>query len=155
MADLVSVVRSLHILFAILWAGGSLYHGLIAMGSFFNGDADARRRWWARGKFGPYLGITSALTLVFGLWAYFAVGGPDAYSSGGNMVLSIGMLAGFVGVLVGWGGHMPTMIGLAKAVDAGDLDAIERLEHKEHLLDKISLWAVLIALVTMTTFRLF
>ncbi|MGB0653003.1 MAG: hypothetical protein ACPGQL_07360 [Thermoplasmatota archaeon] len=154
MAELVQITKALHLLFAALWGGGSIYHGTILMGSFMSRHAAPRRDWWVESKVGPYFGLTSLLTLVFGLWTYVLVG-ADGYSSGENAVLGIGMLAGTVGVVVGYAGHLPTMVGLAKAVAVGDEARIAKLEHREHVLDLVSLVAVAVAIVTMSTFRLF
>lgn len=154
MVEMVSIIRSLHLLFAALWGGGSLYHGTIVMSGFMKNNPDARRGWWIQSKFGPYFGLTSLLTLIFGLWTYF-LQGADSYSSGSNAVLGIGMLAGFLGVVVGYAGHLPTAVKLAKAAEAGDETTLARLEAREHKLDHASLILVGVAVITMSTFRLF
>lgn len=154
MAELVTVVRGLHLLFALLWGGASVYHGTVVMGGFMHRQKEARRHWWTQGKFGPFLGMTSLLTVVFGLWTYLAVG-PENYAGGEEAVLMVGMAAGIVGTVVGWGGHMPAAVGMARAVKAGDDATLARLEERDRVLDKVSLVVVLIAVLSMVTFRMF
>ncbi len=154
MADALTVVRSLHILFAVLWGGASLFWGTVAR-KLGEKDASVPRAFIARSAVGPFLGITSLLTMVFGLATYFVMG-PSNYAGMQNIVLSIGMFAGIVGVVVGWGGHLPNMVAMAKLInDGGDESEIERRMVREHMLDNISFVAVVVALVTMSTFRMF
>lgn len=153
MADSYTTMRALHILFAVLWGGASLFWGTV-VNKLGKQDDAVVRSFTLNAMHGPFLGLTSLLTMVFGLGAFFSA--PDgAYVDTQQTILIIGMVAGSIGVVVGWGGHMPAMVGMKKALQAGDEAAYSRLLAREHLLDKISLVVVLVALVTMSTFRLF
>lgn len=153
MVELVTVIRSLHILFAVLWAGGGLFWSTV-LEQFMNRSPEAKRSWMLTGMYGPYLGVTSLLTVVFGVWVYI-LRGADAYSSAGNAVLGIGMLAGLIGMLVGWLGHLPISFKMAKADAAGDQAAWDRLDTRDVMLTKVSLATVGIALLSMVMFRWF
>ncbi|MGB1697265.1 MAG: hypothetical protein ACPHK8_02570 [Thermoplasmatota archaeon] len=153
MADSFATMRGLHILFAVLWAGASLFWGTV-VNKLGQKDPAVIRSFTLNAFHGPFLGLTSLLALVFGMGAFFSA--PDgSYAGTQQTILVIGMVAGSIGVLVGWGGHLPTMIGMKKALEVGDEAVYAAGLRREHLLDKISLVVVVLAIVTMSTFRLF
>lgn len=153
MADSFTIMRALHIVFAILWGGASLFWGTVV--NKLGKQDDAVVRSFALNAFhGPFLGLTSLLTMIFGLGAFFSA--PDgSYVGTQQTILIIGMIAGSLGVIVGWGGHMPAMVGMKKALQAGDEATYSSLLAREHMLDKISFVVVLVAVLSMSTFRLF
>lgn len=146
-------MRALHLLFAVLWAGASLFWGTV-VNKLGQKDAAVTRSFTLNASHGPFLGLTSLLTMVFGLGAFFSA--PDGrYVGTEQTILVIGMIAGSLGVIVGWGGHMPTMVRMKKALLADDEETYARLLAREHFLDKLSMITVVVALLTMSTFRLF
>lgn len=163
MADTASVLRFLHIAFAILWAGGGVYRSVVVGGVERDPGAGARFRdiFYARGLHGPFMGITALGTIAFGLATYFTVG-VDAYGGGlSQRILEVGMATALAAFLVGLLGHVPSekaIKPLAEARLAGephDEAAYDALVRKEAKLGHWSAALVGIALLTMTTFRLF
>lgn len=146
------IARGLHMLFAILWVGGGIFVNVIPDAALKH-NLEARQTFWAKTMHGPYLGVTSLLTLLFGLLTYFALPfEPSEQSTGYFMALNIGMLGGIVGVLVGFLGHLPNMNKLVKAIENGD-DTTALFE-KEDRLAKISFVVTAIALVAMTSLHM-
>ncbi len=159
MAEVFDIMRTLHIVFAVLWAGAVIFWGTV-LARDRSGSTAMRHHIWKQSLYGPFLGFTSLLTVAFGLATFFtADGGYDAYTSTygtGATVLMIGMTAGIAATIIGWGGHMPLGMKMQKAVKAGaSNEEIAVLEAKDHRLDRISLILVVIALLSMATFRLF
>ncbi|MGB1586035.1 MAG: hypothetical protein ACPHID_03185 [Thermoplasmatota archaeon] len=145
--------RLLHIFFAILWAGGGLFWAFVAK-PLTRLDPDVYRSFYARSIMGPYLGMTALLTVVFGFVTFFTF--PGSYEGAQNAILGVGMLAGIVGLLIGWIGHMPNAIKLSKLLnDDGDEDLIALRFRREDRLHHASAGAIAVALVSMLLFRLF
>lgn len=152
MVEAVTVIRSLHILFAILWAGGGIHYARVTWPALRATSLEAP--FIGASKHGPFMGLTSLGTVGFGLATYMMVG-PDSYSSAGNAILGVGMLAAVVALINGFAGHLPTEIKIRHAVDDGDEDELDRLLGKEHVLGLISLGTVAVAILSMVTFRWF
>lgn len=147
------VVRSLHILSAVLWGGGGLLWAFVLQ-RLTRLEPDVYRAVYARSFFGPYMGLTSLLTVVFGLITFVTF--PGSYEGAQNAVLGVGMLAGVVGMLIGWIGHMPNAIKLSKLLNEdGDEDVIARRFRREDRLHHASAGAIAVALLSMILFRLF
>lgn len=154
MADALQWFRTLHVLFAILWAGGGTFLQLVIK-RIGREEGDLERTLWARGWHGPYLGVTSLATVVFGFLA-FGSGDYDSDTLGsGFMVFNLGMAAGIAALLVGFLGHFPTDRGLQRLVQAGASDEeLAPLRRRDHRLDTTSTILVSIALLAMVSFRL-
>lgn len=163
MAEAAEILRFLHIVFAILWAGGGVYREAIVGQVMKKGVEGARFRdtFYARGFHGPYMGITAIGTIAFGLATYFVVG-VDAYGGGlSQRVLEAGMGFALIAFFIGLLGHVPSekkIKPLAEARLAGepyDEAAYEALMAKELRLNHWSAITVGLAILAMTTFRLF
>lgn len=150
--EAITVVRSVHILFAVLWAGASMHFAFVSKKPME--DQGIHLHFLADSKHGPYMGMTALGTVGFGI-ATWSMAGGDAYSSTQNMILGMGALAAVVGLLVGFGGHLPNSIRAKKAIAAGDVDACSAISAREVLLDRISMGAVGFALLAMIVFRWF
>lgn len=147
------VVRSLHILSAVMWAGGGLLWAFV-IHKIAREDEGVYRAFYARSFFGPYMGLTSLLTVAFGFITFFTF--PGSYDGAENAILGVGMLAGVVGFVIGWAGHMPNAIKLSKLLnEGGDEDIIQRRFRKENRLHHASAGAIAVALLSMILFRLF
>lgn len=145
------VSRSLHILFAVLWAGGALFYQFHLTRRF--SDEQFARAFWNGAMHGPYFGATSLGTVVFGLTTFFA-GTYDVETYGfGFHVLGIGIAMGTIGMLIGFLGHLPVALKVDKALKTGE--PLGPLMAKDHRLNIASLVTVGIAFLAMVTFRLF
>jgi hypothetical protein len=152
MVEAVTIVRSLHILFAVLWAGGAFHFQKISKVSM-EGQG-ALLEFLGNSKHGPYTGITALGTFAFGTATWAMVGG-DAYSTAGNVVLGFGALGATVGMLVGFFGHLPVSIRIKGALAQGDDESLERLARRETLLARFSISGIGLGLLAMITFRWF
>lgn len=159
MAEPFSVIRALHILFAILWAGAAVYRARVVEASLDRqGFRDA---FFARGAHGPFMGVASLGTIAFG-GAIFAFGeySMDALGTGPFVVLMTSVTAATVAFLVGVAGHLPTDIRikpLAQATLGGDLEdeaAYGALQRREAVLGRVSMALIGIAMLGMVGFRL-
>lgn len=150
MVETTTVLRSLHILFAVVWAGAGFHYSLVTRAHLRG--SPARFDFLANSKHGPFMGMVSLGTVVFGLATYFSIG-ADAYSSGQNAVLGVGMLAGIVAAANGFVGHLPHAKRTAAALDSGE--GLEALGRQDDLLDRISAISIVVALLAMVLFRWF
>lgn len=150
MVEAVAIVRSLHILFAILWAGGGIHYARVTWPALR--ATSMQGSFVAASRHGPFMGLTSLGTVSFGLAVFFMVG-PANYSSTESAILGVGMLAGIIGAVNGFAGHLPAEIKLKAAMaDGADLGPFLA---REDLLGRISMAAIGIALLAMITFRWF
>lgn len=152
MVEAVTVVRSLHIFAAILWAGASMHFAFVSKKAM--ADQGILIHFLADSKHGPFMGMTALATVAFGTGTWAMMGG-ESYTSTQNMVLGMGALAATVGLLAGFGGHLPNSIRAKKAIAAGDVDALKGITRREEFLDRISMSAVGFALLAMVLFRWF
>jgi len=163
----VEVFRSLHILFAVLWAGAGIFKGvLLPAAAARSGDAGARMRqaYLASGVNGPFMGIAALGTIGFGAAAY-GTGGFFERDAGSlaAMRLNLGVLAGLAAFLHGLAGHMPlekkaaplAARALAGNLDGADTTLLAGYERRLARADKVSLALIAVALVTMTSYAWF
>lgn len=153
MVETIVVIRSLHILFAVLWAGAGVYFFMVAQ-KHLQQEEEEILSFIATSKHGPYMGATALGTVGFGL-ATWLINGGEAYTTAGNAILGIGALGAIIGMLVGFFGHMPNSVHAKKALDSQDHAALPAIGRREALLGKTSAVSISIALVAMITFRWF
>jgi hypothetical protein len=156
-----ALLRGLHILAGVLWAGGGIYFMVVARR--MHGDPAVRDRFHATGAHGPYMGLTSIATFGFGL-AVLLQGTYDREALGGGFFLFHGALGlASLALVLGLAGHMPLDIrlkGLAQRKLAGQLDAAgtadyERLDARSDRLAHVSAGLIGLALLGMVLFRAF
>lgn len=111
--ELYSIVRALHVLFAVLWVGGGLFQiavigpALMAAGPKGGGFIVALMR---RGGMGRYFAISGLLTILFGGWYYgghvrMAGGAFDVAS--GYIYITLGSFVALLAFLHGAFASMP------------------------------------------------
>lgn len=164
MADGFLLLRSLHLLFGVLWAGGAVYRGVVVERAS-RVDAGFKDRFFARSLHGPYMGATALGTVGFGVATLLqGIGAYRADSLGGGMFLFHGALGlAMLALVLGLAGHLPTDIRLKPLAQArleGGLDAAgeaayARLERREGLLGRASFVLIVGALLGMVFFRAF
>ncbi len=152
MVEATTIVRSLHIFSAILWAGGALYFQAIAKNAMKS--KGVLMEFLANSKHGPFMGVTALATVAFGIGTWTMMG-PESYTSTANMILGMGALGATIGLLVGFGGHLPNGLRAKAAIASNDDEAVGTIARRELLLDRISMAAVGLALLSMVTFRWF
>lgn len=156
--ELVTYVSALHVISAVVWAGGAF-----VMAWFVS---PAARK--AGPSAGPFMGAlasgamsramtyASAATVVIGLvlWAQVVEGAPTGTS---GLLLSIGAVAGFVALGIGHGLQGPTARKLAKlqmgldgAPTSEEGAAMTDLSLKLGRYGTWLMWALLVSLATMT-----
>lgn len=156
-------MRSLHILFALLWAGGGLYRGMVVE-RVARADDGFRDRFFASSIHGPYMGVTALLAIVFGsIRLGMGSGDPGEYDMdalGGGFFLFHGALGlAVLAFVVGLAGHMPTDLRL-KRIAAARLGGLEhddvvfhRLLRREVVLTRVSGLLISLAVLGMVFFR--
>jgi uncharacterized membrane protein len=152
------VVRLIHIVAAALWVGSGFFATmiltptLVKLGTEGSGVA---RTLGQSSAFRMIFPVSGGLTVLAGLLLYFRPGESAIFSSTGWLVLSIGALAGVLGVLHG-GAMLARMVrdfvmklasGSASSAELSDLGA-NLLQHS-----RISLALLIIAVVGMSLAR--
>ncbi len=153
MATSYEIYRALHIAFAAFWVGGGIFWFMV-MHPVMRRDDGVAKAVMARAVHGPFFGLTTLFTVVFGLLTFIQLGAP-AFSGAAGMVFNIGMGLGILGFLVGWGGHFPAGIKAKKAVQAGDDVAFGAAFRRDVMLGRVSAGLVTGALLAMTMYRFF
>lgn len=157
MADAWQIVRALHILFAIAWAGAGIYRARVVE-RLLEGEVAAR--FYAKGAHGPFMGIAALGTVLFG-GAILGLGdySLDAMGTASFVVLNTAMTAATGALLVGLLAHLPNdrhLKRLAGAHLAGEGDEAEyaRHRHRDRVLGRVSMALIGIAMLGMVGFRL-
>lgn len=163
MVEPLQVLRSLHILFAVAWFGGSVYaFSVILAAGRRDPSGPLLASFYASGRHGPFMGLAATGTVLFG-GAAMGMGeyGSDALGgTGGPMVLGLSMTLALAAYGVGLLGHVPTerkLRPLARMhLEGGDPGArYGVLVARDHRLAHISLTLLGLALLGMLTFRFF
>ncbi len=164
MVEVLQVIRALHVLFAIAWMGGAAYafSVILSAGRRDRHGGSLLASFYATGRHGPFMGVTSTGTILFG-GAVMGMGeyGSDALGGmGGPMVLGLSMTFALGAYIVGLAGHVPTEKRLrrhARTVLGGDEPGPEygRLLGRNHVLAHVSLGLLGLSLLGMLTFRFF
>jgi uncharacterized membrane protein len=168
MLTLLLVLRVIHILGGVFWAGSSfLMTGFIEPTVRAAGD-DGRRfmqRFNATSRFSTLIAAAAGLTVLAGLWLMWIVsGGSEAFfQTGRGLGLTIGMLAGIIAFILGFvmqnrplrlmaaiGGVVAAAGGPPSAAQTAEM---ERLMGTVRLGGRLVAGLMLIAVVTMATAR--
>ncbi len=157
--EAIQSLRAVHLLFAILWAGGAVYRSHVVERVL--ADDDAAARFFATAPHGPFMGMTSVGTIVFG-GALMGLN-SEAYSleaiGRGAWILGAGMGFAVMAFAIGVFGHIPTdrrLRPLAAARVAGhahDTGTYTLLVAREKRLGQVSLALIGLAMLTMLLFR--
>ncbi len=156
--ELVTYVSALHVLSAVVWAGGAFIMAWFVSPAARKAGPAASPFMGAlaSGTMSRVMTYASAATVVIGLvlWAQVVEGAPTGTR---GLLLSIGAVAGFVALGIGHGLQGPTARKLAK-VQMG-IDGAPSKEQGEEMGDlsiKLArygtwlMWALLVSLATMT-----
>lgn len=168
MLTLLLVLRVIHILGGVFWAGSSfLMTGFIEPTVRAAGD-DGRRfmqRFNATSRFSTLIAAAAGLTVLAGLWLMWIVsGGSEAFfQTGRGLGLTIGMLAGIIAFILGFvmqnrplrlmaaiGGVVAAAGGPPSAAQSAE---IERLMGTVRLGGRLVAVLLLVSVVTMATAR--
>lgn len=157
MAEALQIMRALHILFAITWAGAAIYRTHVVEHIL---EGEAADRFYAKGSHGPFMGISALGTVAFG-GAILGLGdySLDAMGTGSFVVLNTATTAATAAFLLGLLAHIPNdrhLKRLAGARLAGKGDGAEyaRHRHRDRVLGRISMALIGLAMLGMVGFRL-
>jgi len=152
------VVRLIHIVAAVIWVGSGVYSVVILYPTLAQLGADSGRFMLALAKnraFAMLFPVSAVLTVLAGILLYLRPGASGFFSSTGWVVLSIGALAGILGLLHG-GAVLGRLTGQyvarlnSGAAEPGELAAMaEKLGRHAN----ISVRLIVIALIGMASAR--
>ncbi len=164
MPEPIVVLRAIHILFAILWAGAAVYATRIHMPLTSGPDRSYAVHFYGRGAHDAWMGLAATGTLAFG--GVLLIVNDGAYASevigmGGAALMGLGMTAAMVAYGVGILGHARNGRKLrddARAIGRGDSSVEARfdaLRQKDARLSVVSAGLVGVAMLCMVSFRFF
>ncbi len=162
MAEAFLGLRSAHMLFGILWAGGTLFRAMALARA--RGDEASRDTLLASAWMGPYIGVTSLATFGFGLAAMLTNSSEIAYKFeglGDGFFLFHGALGmATFAILIGFLGHFMIDRKLIRVIAAKGTEAFQEaryavLTSRAYLVSYVTSALIVAAVLGMTFFRTF
>ncbi len=165
MVELLQVLRALHILSAIAWAGGAVYSTSVIQSAVRAGGVGAKLEaaFYASGRHSVFMAVSSVATILFG-GAVMGLGDYSTEAIGfGAMVMGMSMTLALGAFGVGVFGHAPTekkLKPLAGKFLDGSLEAPSEGEYRSlvarnHKFTRASMALIGFAMLGMLTFRMF
>lgn len=166
---LLNILRLVHVVAGILWAGAAityLFYIKPSVKSIGPAGPQFMRSMMERRKYPAFMTVTSLLTVLAGLALYWvSSGGLNAawITSGPGMGFTTGSIAALIAFFLGMFGIGPTagkigalgqtMAASAQGPTTEQLSQMRQLEARASLLERVEFGLFVIALVTMATAR--
>jgi len=169
MANLILVLRLVHILSGVIWAGGAFVMAWFVEPTVRAAGDDGRRfmqRLGATGTFSRAMAITAGATVLAGVWLLWIFSSGfnfDFFETGRGLALGIGMILGVAAFVVGFvmqNRPIRRMAGIGRSVaaaggppSAAQAAELEKLTGTVRLGGRIVAGLLLVTVILMATAR--